>query len=228
LHPQPSNIAKASDAGRQDGPVPAPPPPPRHQYHWKIVWKRRLATASRWLHIYLSMVSFAVVLFFSVTGLTLNHTEWFAKQQRTVQKKGSVDLKWLKPEVDKLQVVEHLRSTDGIKGAVAELRTDDSQVSVSFKGPGYSADAFIDRDSGKYDLTENRMGIAAILNDLHKGRDSGKGWGWVIDISAVLLTFISFTGLLILFFLAKRRVSGLVALAVGGLICYLAYLIFVP
>ena len=31
----------------------------------------------RWLHIYLSMFSLAVVLFFSVTGITLNHPDWF-------------------------------------------------------------------------------------------------------------------------------------------------------
>jgi hypothetical protein len=225
LHPQRSNIARVSEPERHEGPVPAPPP---RQYHWKIVWKKRLAVASRWLHIYLSMVCFAIVLFFGVTGLTLNHADWFAKQQRTVQKKGAVDVKLMKPEVDKLQIVEHLRNVDGVKGALAELRVEDSQVTASFKGPGYSADAFLDRDSGKYDLTETRMGVAAVLNDLHKGRDAGKGWGWVIDISAVLLTLISFTGLIILFFLAKRRVSGLVALAVGAAICYLAYLIFVP
>ncbi len=29
-------------------------------------WKRRTAVVSRWLHIYLSMVSFAIVLFFAV------------------------------------------------------------------------------------------------------------------------------------------------------------------
>ncbi|RZK83430.1 MAG: peptidase, partial [Pedobacter sp.] len=34
--------------------------------------KKDIAKVSRWLHIYLSMVSFAIVLFFSVTGLTLN------------------------------------------------------------------------------------------------------------------------------------------------------------
>ena len=199
----------------------------RH-YHWKIVWKKRLAVASRWLHIYLSMVCFGIVLFFSVTGLTLNHADWFAKQQRTVQHKGAMDVKWLKPTVDKLQVVEHLRSANGIKGALAEFREDDSQFTASFKGPGYSADAFIDRDTGKYDLTETRMGAAAVLNDLHKGRDSGKSWGWVIDVSATLLVLISFSGLVILFFLAKRRVSGLVALAAGIAICWLVYWIFVP
>ena len=204
------------------------PAPPLRRYHWKIVWKKRLAVVSRWLHIYLSMVSFAVLLFFAVTGLMLNHADWFAKQQRTAQHKGAVDLKWLKPDVDKLQVVEHLRTVDGVKGALAELRLEDSQVSASFKGPGYSADAFIDRDTGKYELSETRMGVAAVLNDLHKGRDSGKAWAWLIDISAILMTLLSLTGLVLIFYLARRRVSGLVALAAGAVICGLAYYIFVP
>jgi len=228
LHPQRSNIVRASESEVHEGPVPAPPPHSPRPYHWKIVWKKRIAVASRWLHIYLSMVSFAVLLFFAVTGLTLNHADWFVKQQRTVQKKGAVDLKLLKPDVDKLQIVEHLRAADGVKGALSEFRIDESQLTASFKGPGYSADAFLDRETGRYDLTETRMGAAAVLNDLHKGRDSGKSWGWVIDISAVFLTLVSFTGLIILFFLARRRVSGLVSLAVGGAICFLVYRIFVP
>lgn len=191
------------------------------------MWKRRLIVWSRWLHIYLSMVCFAVVLFFSLTGITLNHPDWFANQQRTLQKQGGIDVRWLKPEVDKRRLVEFLRRS-GAKGALSELTVDDSQVSASFKSPGYSSDAIIDRDTGKYELTETRMGIAAVLNDLHKGRDSGTVWGWMIDFSAAMLALISLTGLVILFFLARRRVSGLVALAVGALICYLVYLIFVP
>ena len=50
-------------------------------------WKRQLASLSRWLHIYLSMVSFGVLFFFAVTGLTLNHTDWFSQAQKTVQVK---------------------------------------------------------------------------------------------------------------------------------------------
>ena len=52
-------------------------------------FKQRFAVISRWLHIYLSMASFAIVFFFAVTGLTLNHTEWFADQQRTAQRTGN-------------------------------------------------------------------------------------------------------------------------------------------
>ena len=39
--------------------------------------------SSRWLHVYLSMFSFAVLMFFAVTGLTLNHANWFDGQERT-------------------------------------------------------------------------------------------------------------------------------------------------
>ncbi len=53
---------------------------------------------SRWLHIYLSMVSFGIVFFFAITGLTLNHAEWFAGQQKALQVEGSVE-----PEIDRAQ-----------------------------------------------------------------------------------------------------------------------------
>lgn len=177
------------------------------------------------------MFSFGVLLFFAVTGLTLNHQELFGGQQRTKQYQGSLDPKWVQAGasgVAKLEIVEHLRKSNHITGAVSEFRVEDDQCEVSFKGPGYSADAIIDRATGKYDVTENRMGLVAIMNDLHKGRDSGKPWGVVVDISAILLTLVSLTGLMLIFFLFKRRFSGLLVLAAGVLLCYLAYAIWVP
>lgn len=182
---------------------------------------------SRWLHIYLSMASFGIIFFFAVTGLTLNHAEWFANQQKTVQVRGMIDRKFLTPAA-KLALIEHLRLAHGIRGAVNDFRLEDSDCSISFKGPGYAADILIDRATGRYELTETRMGWIAVLNDLHKGRDSGKAWSRLIDASAVLMTVVSITGLLLIFFLQKRRVSGLLALAAGGVLCYLAYLAWVP
>ena len=136
--------------------------------------RRRISTLSRWLHIYLSMASFGILFFFAVTGLTLNHTEWFASQQRTAQIRGTMRTEWLRGnEVAKLEVVEFLRQTHHIQGAMADFRIDDSQCGISFRGPGYTADTFVDRKTGRYDLTETRNGFFAVMNDLHKGRDSG-------------------------------------------------------
>lgn len=210
----------------------APAAHPHHVQDWKHVWKKRIVTWARWLHIYLSMASFGILFFFAVTGLTLNHQDWFAKQQRTSTYKGSLQHTWLRPpdgkEVAKLEIVEKLRAAHGIKAALTDFRVDDAQLSVNFKGPGYTADTFIDRDSGAYEVTETRMGWGAIINDLHKGRDSGHAWAVLIDASAILMTLVSVTGLALIFFLAKRRRSGLIALAVGAAACWALYMIFVP
>jgi hypothetical protein len=201
---------------------------PRKHDHSKPFWKRQVMILSRWLHIYLSMASFAILFFFAVTGLTLNHAEWFANQQHTVQVRGMLDSKYLSGNVAKLEVVENLRNKHGIHGAVKDFRVEDTDCSVAFKGPGYAADVFIDRASGRYELTETRMGLFGVLNDLHKGRDSGKAWGVLIDGSAVLMTLVSFTGLALIFFLQRKRLSGLLVAGAGATLCYLAYLAFVP
>jgi uncharacterized protein len=197
-----------------------------------LIWKRRFAALARWLHTYLSLFSFAILLFFAVTGLTLNHAEWFDNQERTTQYQGAVDKTWVSTsdpkDVAKLEVVEYLRRTHGITSALGDFRVDDGQCAVLFKGPGYEANAVIDRDTGKYELTVSRFGFVAVLNDLHKGRDTGAVWSAVIDVSAALMTFVSLTGITLIFFLTKRRFSGLLAFAVGALLCYLVYILWVP
>lgn len=190
--------------------------------NWKVHLRRQSAIVSRWLHIYLSMVSFAVVLFFAATGLTLNHPDWFASQQRTVVRQGVADKSLLGKEPNQLGLVEMLRAREHVHGAVGDVRIDDTQISISLRAPGYTADTTIDRDTGKYELTEVSSGFVAVVNDLHKGRDSGKAWGWLIDASAVLLVLISLTGFVLLWFLHKRRTSGFL-LALAGTIAILVF-----
>jgi hypothetical protein len=204
----------------------------------------RLAALMRWTHIYLSMFSLASLLFFGVTGITLNHPDWFfGESERSVQARGRMDLKWLNLEVPrsdsggeddasrrvaKLEVVELLRNTHGIRGALVEFRTDERECMVTFKGPGYSADTFIDRTTGQYDLTESSHGFVAVINDLHKGRDTGKSWSLLIDLSAVLMTLVSLTGLVLLFYIKRRRVSGLVTALVGTAVVAAVFWLLVP
>jgi hypothetical protein len=99
---------------------------------------------------------------------------------------------------------------------------------VSFKAPGYGADVFIDRETGSYDLTETRLGLAAVVNDLHKGRDAGPAWQLLIDISAALLTFVSLSGLVLIYFIHKHRLAGIVSLLAGGALATLIYAWLVP
>jgi hypothetical protein len=198
----------------------------------RLAWRRRVAKLSRWLHIYGSMASLALVLFFAITGVTLNHQDWFANQQATVERHGTINPSWLRTAalegVDKLQVVESLRSAGGLRGALSDFRIDDGQCEVVFKGPGYEASALVDRTTGRFDVTESRMGFAAVINDLHKGRDTGSVWKAAIDVSALLLAFISLTGLILLYFVHKYRLAGIILFGAGALTSYLIYAVWVP
>ena len=95
-------------------------------------------------------------------------------------------------------------------------------------GPGCAADAFIDVTNSSYDPRRDAQRFIAIINDLHKGRDTGSVWSIVIDVSASLLVLVSLTGLVLIWFVYKRRTSGLILAASAGVLCWLVYRAFVP
>ncbi len=130
--------------------------------------------------------------------------------------------------VVKLEVVEHLRKAHGVRGSVAEFRADEKECVVTFKGPGYAADAFIARESGRYEPTKTLHGLVAVINDLHKGRDAGRAWPAVIDASAIILVAISFSGLALLFYLKRKRIPGLVVVFAGTVAVAAIVVLFVP
>ena len=86
----------------------------------------------------------------------------------------------------------------------------------------------IDRGTDAHELTVSKMGSAALVNDLHKGRESGPVRKAMIDLSAARLNFVSLTGLILIYFIHKHCFSGLLALAGGAAIAGLVYAFFVP
>ncbi len=185
--------------------------------------KQRLQTLIRWLHIYASLLGLMTVIFFGVTGLTLNHPQWFDSGYQAVREEsGSMDRSLIGAadvEPQKLEIVEFIRSKHGVRTAVRDFQFDEYQINVSFAGPGYTSDISIDRETSEYQFSELRLGLTAIINDLHKGRDTGVVWSMVIDISAVLLVFISISGVLLLIWLKRLWRSGLLTI-IGGTILF--------
>lgn len=199
--------------------------------------RRWLAKWSRWLHIYLSMFAFATILFFSVTGLTLNHPEWFF-QESIVQLTGAMPVEWLQVDapapdnwdqydyshrIDKLKVAEHLRAMHQLRGQVTDFLAFEEECELTFEGPGYAATARVSRGDGRYTVDVASNDVVTVLNDLHKGRHSGEAWSWVIDISAVLGALVSLTGFVLIFFLKLRLRTGLLTAFVGGAVLVVMY-----
>lgn len=181
---------------------------------------------SRILHVYTSMISLLIVLFFAITGVTLNHPDWtFGTSGGRTESTGILPSSWnAGGQVDWLAVSEHLRATENVHGAVTEHDGDITDATITFLGPGYQADAFIAKD-GSYDLTVTTQGAMAVINDLHKGRHTGTSWRWLIDASGIGLAVVALTGVFLQFFLRKRRRSAFISAGVGSVILgFLAYI----
>ncbi|MEM6473450.1 MAG: PepSY-associated TM helix domain-containing protein, partial [Planctomycetota bacterium] len=80
----------------------------------------------------------------------------------------------------------------------------------------------------RYGVTVTSSNAIAVMNDLHKGRDSGTAWSLLIDISAILMAAFSVSGFGLLFYLKKRRTSGVVTALIGTILVFLVWAVWVP
>jgi len=183
----------------------------------RALWRGRIHSLARWAHIYLSVVGFLIILFFSATGLTLNHPEWFAESSRTTNLRGALPHEILAPlsAGKTMPAVEWLQRVHHLRGRLHDTQCDSSQCTLSLRAPGYSADVFVDATTGQYSATVVSNGWLATLNDLHRGRDAGAVWSHALDAAAVLLILVSFTGLLLVTFLHRRLAMALLLLLCG-------------
>lgn len=174
---------------------------------------------ARLIHVYASMVCFLVVLFFAVTGVTLNHPTWSIGGESTRRTTGTLPSDWKHGStIDWLRVDEYLRAEHSLRGTVNGHNENIVQASIEWKGPGYVADAFINVKTGTYNLSVESAGLLAMMNDLHKGRDTGARWKWLIDVAGVFLAVVSMSGIILQLVLRKRRRAAVVTATVGGLV----------
>lgn len=183
--------------------------------------KRATNRWSRLIHVYTSMAALLLVLFFGITGITLNHPDWSIGDSSTSKTvTGTLPVTpMVNGSVDYLSVSEFARNELGVGGQVESFDTTGSSASIRYRQPGYSADLTFSTTSGDYELVSEQQGMFwGVMNDLHKGRHAGSSWKWLIDIAGLLLVVISISGLVMQLFLRKRRIAALVASAVGAVV----------
>jgi uncharacterized protein len=178
----------------------------------------------RWIHVYTSMISFIVVLFFGLTGITLNHPNWtLGSHPSHTTDTGTLPAGFApNGTVNFLAVTEFVRATYGVSAPVSDYRADATQGTVGFKGPGYSAALAFDVATGSYTLSRDANGFVAVMNDIHKGRNTASSWNWVIDVSGGLLVFVSITGIGIQVFMKKRRRRAFIVAGIAGTLTIVA------
>jgi uncharacterized protein len=179
------------------------------------------------LHIYVSMAGFTLVLLFAVTGLTLNHQDfgWSAPQIVMSEMTLPADLVD-HPSSDAIE--KHLREAAGVRSPVKDYHEDPDQIQITFAAPGRRTLVTIDRPSRKAMVESENRGFLGRLDDLHKGFDSGRPWFWIIDITAILLTVSSLTGMITLLSLKHRRRSGFIVGGLGIAMVVAIYFFLIP
>lgn len=197
----------------------------------KALWLR---TLHQW-HWISSALCLIGMLLFSITGITLNHASQIPATPQVSVREGQLPselqiLLTAETAADAAlpqAVVDWLRQewSLNVRGRDSEWSSD--EVYVSLPRPGGDAWLSIDRESGDLFYERTDRGWISWLNDLHKGRHTGKAWFWFIDIFAVATLVFTLTGLVLLYLHGKNRPATWPVTGLGLLIPLLLVMFFV-
>ena len=176
------------------------------------------------------------MVLFAVTGITLNHAGQIEASPSVVTREGRLPADGLaalgtQPAVAKAPLPEAvaawIQRGMGINVTDRDTEWSAREVYVALPRPGGDAWMSIDRDSGTvaYELTDR--GWIAYLNDLHKGRHTGRAWSWFLDIFAGAAIVFCLTGLLLLQLHATKRPATWPVVGLGFVIPALLLVIFI-
>jgi len=196
----------------------------------KRVNKKSLSIA-RTIHIYVSMALFLFMLFFAFTGITLNHPQWFDNNTNSSNFVESPIPDYLLPsrplDTNWQQASGHwLKSQWGI--AFNQIEFGEDEVIVVHKGPGTYQNITLDLFDNIAIVETQNYGVIAVLNDLHKGRNSGLAWRLILDISSILIILFSLTGAYLLLPQTRKLKKSLFYMTLVSSGCVLVYITLVP
>ncbi|MFN3817632.1 PepSY-associated TM helix domain-containing protein [Blastomonas sp.] len=188
----------------------------------KQFWLKQLHS---W-HWISAAISLAGMLVFSVTGITLNHASTISATPRIVTETATLpsSLTGLLARAEPAEgaplpdaVRAEVRALVGIDPGTVAAEWSEDEVYVAVPGPGSDAWVSIDRQSGVIEAEKTDRGWVSFFNDLHKGRNTGTVWFWLIDVLAVACVIFTFTGLLLLQLHARHRPSTWPLVGLGTL-----------
>jgi hypothetical protein len=198
----------------------------------RAFWLRHL---HRW-HWISSAVCLIGIMLFAVTGLTLNHAG--SIEAHPVVTRRSVHLPdEMAHAISRIpnreragipaELGEFLNRELGVdtQGRAAEWSGD--EVYIALPRPGGDAWVSADLSSGdvQYELTTR--GWISYLNDLHKGRNTGRAWSLFLDVFALACLVFSVTGFFLLKLHSRNRGATWPLVGLGVVIPLLLVIIFI-
>ncbi len=176
----------------------------------RAFWMRQI----RQWHWISSALCLVGMLAFAVTGITLNHAGAIPAKPVVTHRTAVLPAPLMRelargPATAKAPLPPAVRAWMGraVGASLPPLLADWSreEVYLALPRPGGDAWTSVDRQTGAVEYERTTRGWLAVLNDLHKGRNAGPGWGWFIDAFAVAVVVFSGTGLALLYLHAGAR-----------------------
>lgn len=200
--------------------------------------KRRsywLKTLHEW-HWISSALCLVGILFFSITGVTLNHSAQIEASPEVIQRKAILpdELRTALAGADSASdpalpaaLREWISKTMDVEVGARIGEWSEDEIYVSMPRAGGDAWLSIDRASGAIEYEKTDRGWISWFNDLHKGRNTGTAWAWFIDVFALACVVFSVSGFFLLQMHARQRPMTWPMVGLGLLVMVLIALLFI-
>lgn len=204
------------------------PADPKRRSYW-------LKTLHEW-HWISSALCLVGLLFFALTGITLNHSAQIEASPEVATQKAAL------PEDLRLAlaastvtgnaplprtVAEWISSEMDVRVGSREGEWSDDEVYVSMPRAGGDAWLSIDKASGQIEYEKTDRGWIAWFNDLHKGRNTGAVWTWFIDVFAIACVVFAVSGFFLLQLHARQRPLTWPMVGLGFMVMLVIALLFI-
>jgi len=192
-----------------------------------------LMTIRKW-HWMSSAICFVCMLLFSVTGITLNHAGDIESKPTTMHIAGQLPKELLAQVIVKNNqktielpkvIQDWLQQHKAISLNATAAEVNDAEIYLPLARPGGDAWLSIDTETGDFEYESTDRGWISYLNDIHKGRNTGKAWIYFMDVFALACIIFSVTGFLLLQRYSETR-SQTWPLLIAGLILPIFFMLF--
>jgi hypothetical protein len=182
----------------------------------RAFWLRHL---HNW-HWISSAICLIAMILFAITGFTLNHAGDIEAHPVVSKKTGIIPAPLLAKLAQEIpqrspkssdqslpqEMQQWLEQNHKIDVQAKAAEWSPEEIYIALPRPGGDAWLRIEMDSGALEYEKTERGMVAYLNDLHKGRNTGKAWSWFIDLFALACLIFCITGLFLLKMHANNRV----------------------
>lgn len=176
------------------------------------------------------------MILFAVTGITLNHAGAIPADPKTITREGQLPA----PLITAAKAAETAEATlpapiaawlgkemDIKAKAGSTIEWSEGEAYVALPRPGGDAWVTLDTETGAVAYERTDRGAISFLNDLHKGRNTGKAWSLFLDAFAIAVVVFCVTGFALLFLHSHARKSTWPLIGLGLVAPLLLILLFI-